>query len=503
VCERTDGYQLGLHLRSIEPNGYTLALIDGRGDRLEVDGELRGKSSGSSLTFFGISAVREDLSTHMGTREFAIRTRLSYSNGEVSFQLSAYPDQIPGNNRFPFSGRFVEVDSLSSPFFGLYYTSQGAEGLYDFRERHSTYDCESSSKVQFLAVAFTGSLPTLAPRETLPYTLVIQCEALNYRSGDYFILDTNAASFIRGQGAVQIDWSYDGGWLRIETLDGADRMEFHSISGHGVLNSEQKYSDCSFNDLALQREADGVLSDEASYDRVATSEKVPSQSLQEPTPSYLDIQCGSGEFFSLDTAANVFYPQGIVWDVGWSFDGDWLRIIVLSNNERIAFHAWNGNVLRNGQQIDADCAFLDPNRLSELPLSETATLRRAFVNLPEPRRMEVQGVLSSFGTYTSLIDGLWGPSTESALLAMIASEPNEVSIATEEEARAYLVSLWESTYEVGEECDGCEPVTNSEFGELSGASEIQAGFVESCIASVMLVSRQMQTLPFRQFLGDV
>lgn len=138
----------------------------------------------------------------------------------------------------------------------------------------------------------------------------------------------------------------------------------------------------------------------------------------------------------------------------WSYDGVWLRV-TRQSGELIGFNSENGYIILNGQAREASCKFQDPARLALLPLSDGALLRRAFVALAQQDRERIQQILTSRGTYTGSVDGLWGQGTEIAILQLTSQDSTLGDPKSEEGARSIVSSLLsDATAIEGEPIDG-------------------------------------------------
>jgi hypothetical protein len=142
-----------------------------------------------------------------------------------------------------------------------------------------------------------------------------------------------------------------------------------------------------------------------------------------------DFTCGTIEFtvdFEESTVSDTIDGTA---SVDWQYDGDWVRWNVKDTDEFYGVNTKTGDLILDGVVNKAGCRMGDTSALASLPLSEGAYLRRAFIDLPEPKRMEIQSVLSQNGYYSSDIDGKWGRGTEAAIKTYVSENQEEMPAA--------------------------------------------------------------------------
>lgn len=142
-----------------------------------------------------------------------------------------------------------------------------------------------------------------------------------------------------------------------------------------------------------------------------------------------DFTCGTIEFtvdFEKSTVSDTI--DGTAY-VDWQYDGDWVRWNVKDTDEFYGVNTRTGALILDGVVNDAGCRMGDTAVLATLPLSDGAYLRKAFIGLPEQKRMEIQSALAQAGYYSSNVDGKWGRGTEAAIKTYIAENQDEMPTA--------------------------------------------------------------------------
>ncbi len=160
-----------------------------------------------------------------------------------------------------------------------------------------------------------------------------------------------------------------------------------------------------------------------------------------------DFSCGNIEFavdFSKSTVSdtvNGTYP------VDWQYDGDWVRWNIKDTDEFYGVNIGTGALILDGVVNDAGCRMGDTSALSELPLSDGAYLRRAFIELPEAVRLILQTKLAEYGYYKSDVDGKWGRGTEAAIRNYVSdhkAELKDTDYSSQASARTSLYSAMQN-----------------------------------------------------------
>lgn len=171
-----------------------------------------------------------------------------------------------------------------------------------------------------------------------------------------------------------------------------------------------------------------------------------------------NFACGNVEFtvdFEKSTVSDTIDGTA---NVAWQYDGDWVRWNVRDTDEFYGVNTKTGALILDGVVNEAGCRMGDTSALASLPLSEGAYLRRAFIDLPQQKRMEIQSILSQNGYYSSDIDGKWGRGTEAAIKTYVAENQDEMSAAdyTSPEGAANTLSGAMSHMNVNTECGDCQ-----------------------------------------------
>lgn len=171
-----------------------------------------------------------------------------------------------------------------------------------------------------------------------------------------------------------------------------------------------------------------------------------------------DFTCGTIEFtvdFEKSTVSDTIDGTA---SVDWQYDGDWVRWNVKDTDEFYGVNVKTGDLILDGVVNEAGCRMGDTRALASLPLSEGAYLRRAFIALPEQKRMEIQSVLSQNGYYSSDIDGKWGRGTEAAIKTYVAENQDEVPSADYTSSEGATNTLLGALSHMGlvEDCEGCQ-----------------------------------------------
>lgn len=120
----------------------------------------------------------------------------------------------------------------------------------------------------------------------------------------------------------------------------------------------------------------------------------------------------------IDTEANLYRINGGAYTpMSWTFDGAWLRVLPRDGRKRLGFDVVNGDLLMGAESFRGACRAENVEAVFRLESGGAASLRAAFIGLPQAHRRQVQAALRSRGLYRGDLDGLWGSDTLQGILA--------------------------------------------------------------------------------------